>query len=81
MISKQEHRGLKMVQNRAEELLLELILERFNTYVTNLERPADLTNQEENTEFYRGYYDATYDAMQRLREIVDEFNEVNGYQL
>jgi len=80
MIGRQEYRELKMIQNRSEELLLELIMARFDEYARHFERPGTL-DAEENTEYYRGYYEGTYDALQRLREIVDEFNDVNGYQL
>ena len=80
MIGKQEYRELKIIQNRAEELLLEVIMGRFDEYVRHLDRP-DMLDAEENTEYYRGYYEATYDALQRFREIVDEFNDGNRYQL
>ena len=80
MIGRQEYRELKMIQSRAEELLLEVITGRFDEYVRHLDRP-DTLEPEENTEYYRGYYEGTYDALQRLREIVDEFNDGNRYQL
>jgi len=80
MISRQEYSELKIIQNRAEELLLEVIMNRFDEYARHFDRP-DTLDKEDNTEYYRGYYEATYDALQRLREIVDEFNDGNRYQL
>ena len=79
-MNKEQRQELFMLQNRIEELLLQVIDERFSVYINRLERPDPLS-EETNTEYYRGYYEGTHDAYTRLGEIIDEFNDGNRYKL
>jgi hypothetical protein len=79
-MNREQRQELQLLQNRLEELLLQVIDERFVKYVNLFEQPNTLS-EEENTEYYRGYYQGTHDAYTRFSEIVEEFNDNNGYKL
>jgi hypothetical protein len=76
----EKQQELRLLQNRLEELLLQVIDERFNVYISLFEIP-DPSNEETNTDYYRGYYEGTHDAYTRFGEIVEEFNDNNRYKL
>jgi len=63
-------------QNRAEELLLELIYERVlvsaPTKIEELDYPA--------SDHYKGYYEGWWEAVEALRNTIDNHNEGNGYR-
>ena len=65
------------LQNRAEELLLELIYERILS--TKPTQPNELG--EPITERYEGYYEGWWDALEALRNTIDSHNEENGEKL
>ena len=65
------------LQNRAEELLLELIYERILS--TKPTQPNELG--EPITERYEGYYEGWWDALETLRNTIDSHNEENGEKL
>jgi len=79
-MNREQRQELLMLQNRIEELLLQVIDERFNVYINHFERPDPLS-EEANTEYYRGYYEGTHDAYTRFSEIIEEFNDGNRYRL
>ena len=73
-MNQQERHAL---QNRAEELLLELIYER--TLSTKPTEPNELG--EPITERYEGYHEGWWDALEALRNTIDSHNEENGEKL
>ena len=66
-------REIKATQNRAEELLLELIYERILS--TKPPKPNELG--EPATEHYEGYHEGWWDALEALRNTIDSHNEGN----
>ena len=68
---------IKVVQNRLEELLLELIHERLTASAPD---PRGL-GEGEDTERYKGYLEGYWDAIQRHSNIIDEQRDNNLYRL
>ena len=58
---------VKAVQNRAEQLLLELIYERILS--TQPPKPDELG--EPATDHYKGYHEGWWDAIEALRNAID----------
>lgn len=61
-----------LTQNRAEELLLELISERVKTG-----RPEQ---PEETNDRYAGYVEGWWDCFQQLQDVISNHNEGNGHR-
>lgn len=72
-----ERQNSLAAQNRAEELLLELIYERILS--TKPPKPDELG--EPATERYEGYHEGWWDAITELRNTIDNHNEGNGYRV
>ena len=75
-MSKHSH-DLLAAQNRAEELLLELIYERL--LATKPPKPDELG--EPATERYEGYYEGWWEAVGALRHTIANHNERNDYRV
>jgi len=74
---KSANKEMTMVQNRAEELLLELVMSRLQANKPLAPEELD----EEATERYKGYYEGWWEAVETLSNIIEEHNEGNAYKL
>jgi hypothetical protein len=63
-------------QNRAEELLLDLIYER----VVATKPPTASELGEAANERYEGYLEGWWDAVEALRQVINNHTEGNGYR-
>jgi hypothetical protein len=72
-------REIKVVQNRLEELLLELIHERLAASAPDANALG--ADSDEPTEYGKGYLEGYWDAIQRLSDIIDEQRDNNLYRL
>ena len=64
-----------LTQNRAEELLLELISERLEK-----NKPTNPKQLENVNDHYKGYYEGWWDCFQQLQNIISNHNEGNGFR-
>jgi hypothetical protein len=69
-------REIKATQNRAEELLLDLIYER----VVATKPPTSSELGEAANERYEGYLEGWWDAVEALRQVINNHTEGNEYR-
>lgn len=64
-----------LTQNRAEELLLELISERVAKG-----KPTDPKQLDDVNDHYRGYVEGWWDCYQQLQDAISNHNEGNDFR-
>ena len=64
-----------LTQNRAEELLLELICERVQK-----NKPTEPALVEDSNDHYQGYVEGWWDCFQLLQDIIGAHNEGNNFR-
>ncbi len=77
MISPQKKAEIMMAHVLLEQRTLELIYERF--FATAPPNPNELG--EPASERYLGYYEGYFDAIEALKNIIDNYNEDNEYRV